>query len=655
MFCSAHVFFDYQKINADLCGMFFKTASRINPQTGQLSIYYRLVENSRNALGGIYQRNIMAVGYMDDVSTDELHRIADGLNERIAGQRPLFADSPKVSDYIDHLYTRLVKEKRIDRVLDSRKILSRCDWQRVDMNSVENKDVRELGAEWLCLQTLYRLKIDSYLSDRGWSDHDRDMALAHIVCRTVYPASELKTVRYMQENSSICELLKIDAETVTKDQLYKTSNRLFAEKEGLESHLSRKTNELFDIEDTIFLYDLTNTYYEGAMRDSAIARHGRSKEKRSDCPLIVLALVVNVEGFIKYSAIYEGNKADCDTVEAMIDKLVTSTAHLSRSKESPKPIVVMDAGIATKENLKMITDKKFDYVSVSRSSLKKYTVVEGAATVRVHDRRNRPIELVEVRTPDATDSEYYLKVTSPSKTLKEASMYKLFCTRYEEGLKLIVKGITSKGGIKKYDKVNQRIGRLAQKYPSVHKLYDICIEKNEDDICTSMTYEKKAQASLDKESAQGVYFLRTSLRDADEKLVWTVYNCIREIESTNRSLKSDLDLRPVFHKTDDASQAHLHLGLMAYWVVNTIRCQLKDNEIRSDWRELVRVMNTQKCVTTSMQNDKGQIVSTRCCSKPNQKVEMIYRTLKLEPAPFIRKKSVVLKIDPKKMAILTYR
>ena len=174
------------------------------------------------------------------------------------------------------------KEKRIDRVLDSRKILSRCDWQQVDMNSVESKDVRELGVEWLYLQTLYQLKIDSYLSGMGWSDHDRDLALAHIVCRTVYPASELKTVRYMQENASICELLKIDTGTVTKDQLYKTSNRLFAEKEGLESHLSRKTNELFDIEDTIFLYDLTNTYYEGAMRDSAIARHGRSKEKRSD-------------------------------------------------------------------------------------------------------------------------------------------------------------------------------------------------------------------------------------------------------------------------------------------------------------------------------------------------------------------------------------
>jgi len=146
------------------------------------------------------------------------------------------------------------------------------------MNSLENKDVRELCAEWLCLQTLYRLQIDSYLKSKEWTERDMALALAHIVCRTVYPASELKTVRYMQENSSICELLKIDPKNVTKDQLYRISHRLFDQKEGLESHLSRKTNELFDIQDKIYLYDLTNTFFEGSMRDSDLARRGRSKE-----------------------------------------------------------------------------------------------------------------------------------------------------------------------------------------------------------------------------------------------------------------------------------------------------------------------------------------------------------------------------------------
>jgi len=628
--------------------MFFKTHSRINPETGRLSIYYRLVENNRNAVGGISQRSIMGVGFMDDVSTEELHLIADGLNERLSGQVSLIANSEKVESYVEHLYRRLLKEKRIDRVLESRRRLADCDWQRIDMNSLENRDIRELGGEWLCLQTVRQLGIDRYLESHGWSDYDRNLALAHIVCRTVYPASELKTLRYIRENSSIGELLGLNVQDITKDQLYKICHWLYREKDGLENHLSRKTNEMFDLEDKIILYDLSNTYFEGEMRESDLARHGRSKEKRSDCPLVVLALVVNVEGFIKYSAIYEGNMADCNTLGNMIDKLVSATTATPVTDDKKKRIVVIDAGIATEENLKMITGKGYDYVCVSRSSLKKYTVMEGSLPVVVYDHKRRPIELIQVQTPEATDSEYYLKVTSPSKALKESSMNNQFCTRYEEGLAQIVKGITSKGGVKKYDRVNQRIGRLAQKYPSVHSLYEINLEKNAKDICTSMTYEKKNQLAIERKNTYGVYFLRTSIEDANENLVWTVYNCIREIESSIRCLKSDLDLRPIFHKTDDATQAHIHLGLIAYWIVNTIRYQLKGKGLTSDWRELVRVMNTQKCVTTSMNNDKGQRLSIRCCSQPTEKVRLIYSVLKMREAPFIRKKSVVLKIEPQK-------
>jgi transposase len=626
--------------------MFFKTHSRINPKSGQLSIYYRLVENYRNAVGGISQRSIMGVGFMDDVSTKELHLIADGLNALISGHRRLIADSPGVQYYVEHLYTRLLKEKRIDFVLDAQNRMAACDWHRIDVNSLENREVRELGSEWMCLQTVRQLGIDHYLERRGWSAYDRDLALAHIVCRAVYPASELKTLRYMQENSSICELLGLDADEITKDQLYNISLRLFSEKEGLECHLSCKTNELFDLQDKIILYDLTNTYYEGDMRHSDLARYGRSKEKRSDCPLVVLALVVNVEGFIKYSAIYEGNMADCKTLFEIIEKLISSTTATPICADGKKRIVVIDAGIATEANLKMLTDNGFDYVCVHRSSTMKYTVSEGTLPVVVYDHRKRPIELIKVEKEKVADNEYYLKVSSPAKALKESSMNTKFCTRYEEELATIVKGIASKGGTKKYDKVNQRIGRLAQKYASVNNLYKISIEKNEKDVCISMTYEKKTQEAINKKNTHGIYFLRSSIDEPSEQLVWIVYNCIRDIESSIRCLKSDLDLRPIFHKTDEASKAHIHLGLMAYWIVNTVRYQLKGKGITSDWRELLRVMNTQKCVTTAMDTDRGQRITIRCCSKPEPKVALLYDALKMIQAPFIRKKSVVLKIDP---------
>ena len=622
--------------------MFFRTQTRKNPATGELSIYYRLVENNRNALGGSSQRNIMTVGFMDDVSTEELHRIADCLNVRIAGGQTLFEENPTVRKYTDNLYTRLIKEKRIDRVLDARKRASECDWQRVDINSLENRNVRELGAEWMCLQTMRKLKIDKYLADRGWSAHDSKLALAHIVCRAVYPASELKTCRYMQQNSAICELLELDAAKITKDKLYGITHRLYGEREGLENHLSRRTNELFTLDDKIIIFDLTNTYFEGDMRDSKLAKRGRSKEKRSDCPLIVLALVVNTEGFIKYSAIYQGNMADCKTLGAMIDKLAASTAEPAK-KDGSKRIIVIDAGIATEDNLKMITGKGYDYVCVSRSSLKNYTVADDASVVMVFDNKKRPIELIQVHTAEATDKEYYLKVTSPTKSLKENSMNKHFITRYEECLASILKGINTKGGIKKYDKVNQRIGRTAQKYPSVHRLYEIQLEKDDKEVCISMTWEKKAQATEDKESTFGVYFLKTSIEEANEELVWTVYGCIREIENNIRTLKTDLDLRPIFHKTDDASKAHLHLGLMAYRVVNTVRYQLKSIGIKSDWRELVRIMNTQKCVTTVLTNENKRCISVRKCSKPETTVALLYDVLKMQHAPFLHKKSMLPK------------
>ena len=139
----------------------------------------------------------------------------------------------------------------------------------------------------------------------------------------------------------------------------------------------------------------------------------------------------------------------------------------------------------------------------------------------------------------------------------------------------------------------------------------------------------------------GIYFLRTSLKGNDEKTLWSIYNIIREIEYTFRVLKTDLDLRPIYHKTDSAAMAHLHLGMLAYWLVATIRYQLKQQGINSDWREIVRTMNTQKCVTTSLVNIKNETISIRQCTEPTKEVKKIYDLLKYKYAPFVRKKSVV--------------
>ena len=457
LWCSIPI--DNQEYNTELCVMFFKTASRIDPQTREMSIYYRLVENYRNVLGDTRQRTVLSIGRMEGIKAKELWAIADGLNAQYRGEQRLFHENPEVEAYIKSIWERLVSEKKLDIVDDIQRKEAGKDWQKIDMQSINNKDVRELGAEWISLQTLRRLGIDTFLRGHDFTEEETALALSHIVSRAVYPASELKTVSFMRENSSLCELTGLAPSCITKDLLYGISHKLYSIKDLLEKYLSRKTNELFDLEDKIILYDLTNTYFEGEKRTSKKARHGRSKEKRTDCPLFVLALVVNVEGFIKYSSVFEGNYSDSSSMENILNKLQESTG------EAKGRVVVIDAGIATETNLAKIVEKCYDYVCVSRRNLKEYSRIEGQNPVCVQDRKKRKIALTEVQTEHQADREYYLKVRSEGKQLKESSMHNQFTERFEEGLEIIAKAITSKHGTKQYDKVNQRIGRLKQKYP----------------------------------------------------------------------------------------------------------------------------------------------------------------------------------------------
>jgi transposase len=150
---------------------------------------------------------------------------------------------------------------------------------------------------------------------------------------------------------------------------------------------------------------------------------------------------------------------------------------------------------------------------------------------------------------------------------------------------------------------------------------------------------------MDINARSGVYFLRTSLEVDSENMAWQCYKTIREIEDTFRVLKTDLDLRPIYHQNDESTMAHLNLGLLAYWIVNTVRYQLKQNDIHSGWREIVRTMNTQKAVTTLAQNINDQVIMIRRCSEPNQFAKRLYDALKYKYAPFVKKKSVVHKSE----------
>jgi hypothetical protein len=350
-----------------------------------------------------------------------------------------------------------------------------------------------------------------------------------------------------------------------------------------------------------------------------------------------------MHGFIKYSSIFEGNFADCRTLPHIIEKLRKQTSTTTTAT------VVIDAGIATEDNLKLIEAKGYKYVCVSRKSISDFEAVRKDGLTFIKTKTNETLSVEFVKTQQSNS--VYLKVKSPGKFIKEKSMKSLFEERFEDDLQKIKLGLTKKHTTKSIDKIHQRIGRYKQKYPSVSKYYDIEVIIDENNRATELNWVKNVELYQKATAELGVYLISTNLDISQEQTLWDIYNTIREVEYSFRTLKTDLDLRPIYHKTDNGTLAHLHLGLLAYWLVNTIRYQLKQQGVNNCWKEIVRIGNTQKIITTSGQNQQGITIATRKCSEANQKLLSLYDILKIQSRPFTKRKSVVHKPKLKKSQI----
>ena len=297
-----------------------------------------------------------------------------------------------------------------------------------------------------------------------------------------------------------------------------------------------------------------------------------------------------------------------------------------------KVLVCLDAGIATEENLQKIKEKGYNYLCVSRRRLTEYEIAPGAKTVTVLDTKEQKISLRQVKHEE--DGDYYLEINSPAKALKETSMNRQWRERFETELTKAKDSLTKKNGTKTYEKVIERIGRARQKYPSISKYYviDYIQDEKNPKLMADIRWRIAVPENVDKTS--GIYFLRTNVGSLDEKTTWDYYNLIREIECTNRQLKTDLNLRPIFHQKDERSDAHLFLGLLSYWVVNAIRHKLKQTGMTHYWTEIVRRMSTQKAITTEGVNALGEKIHLRLCSEPTKDASDIYQRLGYKKMPF---------------------
>jgi len=615
--------------------MYIRRVKKQRSKTSKIFYQYTLAQTYR-VDGKVKQKSVLYLG-SDPRLADKGNRtiVLEILKAKIFNQPSLFPeDAPQdlvnlASEYFEKYCIKYGQDAAGAASIPPAP--EKAEFHSVDIEGVEVEQARSFGGEHLCKQIVDRLELDEGFKRLGFSRHEATRAVISIAGRALFAASEHKTAQILGINSSLKERFGYD-KPLDHRELYAAADQLYDHKDAIDGFLHQRISSLFDLEDRLVIFDISNTYFETRKSASRLARHGRSKEKRTDCPLVVFTGVINAEGFIRHSRIYEGNTADSTTLDDMLSDLA------SHSTTSAKQTVVMDAGIATEENLALIRQKGYAYVCVSNRRLAGYSFDEQTHTIDVPTERGKSHVSLGVFTPEGYE-DTWLVVQSPAKRKKEQSMDRKLTERFIDELTTVEAAFHKKGGTKSIDKVWERIGRVKERHSRVSGKYEITVEQRLGKAI-AMEWTKKPPKKKAKDKANGVYFIRTSYSDPSEDQLWQVYNTIREVESTFRCLKSDLNIRPVHHQTDERVEAHIYLTILAYQLVNTIRHMLKKQDIHYDWRNITRIMSTQTIQTLILPTDT-KTIHLRKPATPIKEVQQIYKATKCQHTQKAVKKYVV--------------
>ncbi len=617
--------------------MFIRQVKKKNSSTGKVFYQYQLLQAARVG-GKVKHQNILYLGSEPMLADKDIRKkLLNLLKAKIFGQSQLFAmDYPKeITALAESYYQKFLikyKDVPIGTAVSLPPVESQAQMEAIDVQSIEIEDSKTFGGEHLCSQILEMLNLEECFKSLNFSRAESTLAHISIISRALFSASEYKTTQYLRDNSGLCDLYHVPAEGITHHHLYAIADKLYEQKQVIDEFLYNRVVDLFDLKDSLVIYDLSNTYFEGRKAGSKKAKYGKSKEKRNDCKQIVFTGVINAQGFIRYSRVYDGNTADMVTLPDMVADL---KRHSGRASDKT---VVMDAGFASEENLEFLIAEGLKYVCVSRKRLKDYPV-EQQGTVQITDRRKNPIEL-HIFTPQGyKDTWMYIK--SEHKRVKEQSMRDKLSQRFEEELEGLAQGLHQKGTTKKIQKVWERIGRIKEKHRMVSGKYIIDVEEKDGKAIKVTWIRKKEEGERDNTGRDhGVYFIGTNYTDLQEDQLWHIYNLIREVESTFRCLKSDLQIRPVHHQKDERIEAHIYLTILAYQLVNTIRYMLKAKGINYDWRNIVRIMNTQTIQELLLPTETRKISLVKP-SRPIREALDIYQATNTKSIIPAKKKYVV--------------
>ena len=493
-------------------------------------------------------------------------------------------------------------------------------WVEVDLKRIAVERKRAFGGPWLGLQLCRRVGLVDFI-ERTLATGKEEipwplMAQILILARLCNPSSELHIAEHFYESSALSDLLGVAAEKVNEDRLYRALDQLLPHKEALEKHLKNRLGELFELDYDLLLYDVTSTYFEGEAKQIPLAQRGYSRDHRPDCKQVNIALVVSREGIPLGYQLFAGNRNDVTTLEEIVDRIERLYGKANR-------IWVMDRGMISEENVRFLKEARRRYiVGTPKGMLKRFErELLAQDWHQVHTG-------LEVRLcPAPGGEELFVLCRSAQRKEKEQAMHERFEKRIEEGLEKIA--VSCRKRKQEPVVVAQRVGRLLGQNSRAAGAFQVQIVPDANGLA-KFSWKKVDRWRQWARLSEGCYLLRSNVMEWSPEELWRVYIQLTEAEAAFHIQKSDLQLRPIWHKKAMRVEAHILVCFLAYVLWKTLAqlCQRAGlgNEPRKVFQELAEVT----LVDVLLPTRNGVTIRKRCVSRPTEHQAILLQRLGLQ-------------------------
>jgi len=491
---------------------------------------------------------------------------------------------------------------------------------RVLVSQVRLERVRQFGncfvgfELWrrLGLDRFYEQLLDGEVADVAWSR----VAAVLAINRLCAPGSELSIEERWDPDTVLDDLLGIEPGKINDTRLYRCLDRLLPHKKELEKHLKQRYGELFGAEFDVLLYDLTSSYVEGAAQQNPMMQRGYSRDHRPDCKQLVIALIVNVEGFPFSYEIFDGNRRDVTTLEAIL-RLV------ERKYGKARRVWVFDRGIVSEENLATLRRRGAQYlVGTVRKKLKEFErelLAGGWEQVRPE------VEVKLVSTP--AGEETYVLCRTAARKEKEKAIRSRFSTRMEKALNRVKKRVAEKR-LKDRNKIERQIGRIQARHPQVADLYQMEVIHGAEGLRLEWTVLKDRHTW--QQLREGAYLLRTNLYGESAGELWKKYIQLTEAEAAFRVLKSELSIRPIFHQLERRVKAHVLVAFLGYALWVTLKHLLRRKNLKTSPAQALSMLSGLRSADIVLPTTDKRQIRLRRITTPTQEQQTLLASLGMQ-------------------------